>query len=147
MNVVAYVRQNNVFVSAITPFSPISTPAELAMALNILASELKQSVWNGFQQSTIKILLDEIDFPFEFLLLRSVRSATFTIYFEGKGIFWIESVQATLTNILSDKTLKYFNYKIEIPENYKTLSIVSNVDIYTSSLHPVVLVFKMWHEN
>ena len=79
------------------PFSPMSSPIKFRTALNLLKNGLNG--WSSMQEGKIEIVPDEIDFPFEFVLLRTERRAVFPIFVEGKSNFWIESVHASLTNI------------------------------------------------
>ncbi|XP_065572463.1 uncharacterized protein LOC136034896 [Artemia franciscana] len=198
-NIAAHIRQNNNFLSKMQPVSPTSSPVKFRTALNLLKNELNE--WNSMQDGKIEIVLDAIDFPFEFVQLKTERRAVFPIFVEGKSNFWIESVHATLTNISTNgayytillehsgshlfdfgndlklkptvfestyqtpgpqwksvpksayNTVELTNYplssyyKIEIPENYKTLNIVSNVNINMSLVHQLVLIFKVWYEK
>ncbi|XP_065571711.1 uncharacterized protein LOC136034457 [Artemia franciscana] len=100
INIAAYVQQSNQFLSKIQPFSPLSAPEEFRTVLEILKDELNMG--KIVHKGEITILLNEMDFPYEFELLRTRRHAKFPIFDDKNGNIWIESVQAILKNVSSD---------------------------------------------
>ena len=100
INIAAYVQQSNQFLSKIQPFSPLSVPEEFRTVLEILKDELNMG--KIVHKGEITILLNEMDFPYEFELLRTRRHAKFPIFDDKNGNIWIESVQAILKNVSSD---------------------------------------------
>ncbi|XP_065571715.1 uncharacterized protein LOC136034461 [Artemia franciscana] len=100
INTAAHARQSTEFLSKIPPISPLSSPDKFRRVLNILKNEL--NTVKNMHDGEITVVLNEMDFPYEFELLRTKRHAVFPVFDKKKGDFWIESVKAILNNISSE---------------------------------------------